>query len=409
VSGDGACRFCGNMLDTTVLDLGMSPLSNALISPAGAAFVEPMYPLRAQLCRSCTLVQLPQFASARELFEEYAYFSSYSTTWLEHARSFAERMVERLRLSRRSLVVELASNDGYLLQYFQARAVGVLGIEPARNVAQVAVSKGIPSIAEFFGTELAQRLATGGQKADLLIANNVLAHVPDLNDFVEGIVTLLKHDGTATIEFPHLLRTVERGEFDQFYHEHFSYFSLTAAEKVFVAHGLHVAAVEELATHGGSLRLYVRHGTSADEDGSIAAIKAAERAAGLERPEGYHPLAHAAQRTKGELRDFFARAKAEKKRIVGYGAPAKATTLLNYCGIGKDMLEFTVDRSAQKQGKLIPGVRIPIEPVERIAQVRPDYVLVLAWNIADEIVHQMSSIREWSGRFVVPIPALRVA
>ena len=403
------CRLCGAPLCDVVVDLGMSPLSNDLIDPARAGEHEALYPLRVFACDRCRLVQLPAVESPQRIFGDYAYFSSYSTTWIEHARAYARDIAARLALGAHSLAVELASNDGYLLRELQGLSIPVLGIEPAQNVARVAQSAGIPTIAEFFGANLARRLVAQGRGADLVVANNVLAHVPDLNDFVAGIAVLLKSGGTATIEFPHLLRTVERGEFDTIYHEHFSYFSLHTAERALARHDLRVVDAEELPTHGGSLRLYVKHQAAADgASAAVVRLKAEETKAGLEQAGACTRLQEAARRVRAALPAFLREAARRGKRVAGYGAPAKATTLLNYCEVRTDVLAYTVDRNPHKQGRLIPGVRVPIERPERIFETRPDYVLVLPWNLKDEIVGQMAGIRAWGGKFVVPIPAHEV-
>ncbi|HXW77152.1 MAG TPA: class I SAM-dependent methyltransferase [Candidatus Eremiobacteraceae bacterium] len=401
------CRFCDRELDDVILDLGLSPLSNALVRPEDVDEPETFLPLRVQRCDGCGLVQLPEYASAAAIFSDYAYFSSFSSTWVAHGRALAHDLVAREKLDGSSLVVELASNDGCLLEHFARAGVRVHGVEPAANVARAAVDRGIPTTVEFFGAALARRLCAELGRADVVVANNVLAHVPALNDFVAGIRVLLAERGVATIEFPHLLRTVEHGEFDTFYHEHFSYFSLTVAEKVLAAHALRVAGVEELSTHGGSLRLSVRHGKNEEPVRSVEAIKALERAAQLDAHEGFVPLARSARRTKRDLLELFIGAERGGKRVAGYGAPAKATTLLNYCGIRTDLLGFTVDKSPRKQGRFIPGVRIPIEAPQRLTEVKPDLVLILPWNIADEIVEEMAVVRSWGGRFVVPIPELQ--
>jgi SAM-dependent methyltransferase len=342
------------------------------------------------------------------IFSDYAYFSSYSDTWLAHARDFAREVAAKLQLGRDKLVVELASNDGYLLKEFQALGIRVLGVEPAGNVARVAESAGVPTIVDFFGSALGRRLASQGKTADLIVANNVLAHVPDVNDFVSGIALQLKEAGTATIEFPHLLRTLQRGEFDTIYHEHFSYFSLRTAQRIFERHGLRVSDVEELPTHGGSLRVWVRHAKSATPSESVDRVLAEEGRANLERLDAYSAFQGAAVNAKRALVTFLQEARRAGKRVVGYGAPAKATTLLNYCEIGVDLLEYTVDRSPHKQGRLIPGVRVPIEAPEKIFKSNPDFVLLLPWNLKDEIVRQMSAVREWGAKFVVAVPALEI-
>lgn len=400
------CSSCGAALTSEVIDLGMSPLSNALVEPSTQA-ADPMYPLRAFVCDTCWLVQVPAVESRERIFDDYAYFSSYSDTWIAHARAYAAAAVERLGLGPQSLVVELASNDGYLLKEFQARGVPVLGVEPARNVARVAQAAGVPTVAEFFGVSLASKLLGDGRSADLIVANNVLAHVPDVNDFVAGIALLLDRQGTATFEFPHLLRMLESGEFDTIYHEHFSYLSLRAAQRIFERHGLDVVDVDELPTHGGSLRLWVRHARAdASKGASVERVLAEEEDAHLERRDAYAVFQSAAVRAKDALVTFLQEARRSGRRVAGYGAPAKATTLLNYCGIGPDLLPYTVDRSPHKQGRLIPGVRIPIEAPEKILERKPDFVLVLPWNIKDEIFFQLEVIQEWGGQFVVPIPTL---
>jgi SAM-dependent methyltransferase len=407
LSADLTCRFCSAPLGPIVLDLGLSPPSNALIEPENVGVAEEAFPLQARLCEACGLVQLPQFQSAAQIFRDYAYFSSYSSTWLAHARRFADDVIGKLWLGAKSLVVELASNDGYLLKQFRERGIGVLGIEPARNVAHAARSSGIPTLDEFFGTDLARTVLASSGPADLIVANNVLAHVPDLNDFVAGIALLLAPDGVASLEFPHLLRTVERGEFDTFYHEHFSYFTLTTARSVFAAHGLRVVDVEELPTHGGSLRLFAKR--SGDPSADVERVCAAEGSARLSAADGFEPLSSAAARCKRELLDFFEKARRDGKRVAGYGAPAKATTLLNYCGIGPRSLEYTVDKNPRKQGRFVPGVRVPIHAPQRIFESQPDYVLVLPWNIAREIESEMDGIAGWGGRFVVAIPQLEIS
>ena len=408
MNGSPSCSSCGAPLSAVVIDLGMSPLSNALVDPLTPAGDE-LYPLRASVCESCWLVQVPAVQTRERIFSDYAYFSSYSDTWIAHARGYAAHAIERLGLGEKALVVELASNDGYLLSEFQARDVPVLGVEPAANVARVAQAAGVPTVAEFFGMSLARRLVEEGRAADLIVANNVLAHVPDVNDFVAGIALLLKPDGTATVEFPHLLRMLEGGEFDTIYHEHFSYFSLRSAQRIFERHGLRIVDVDELPTHGGSLRVWLMHAAaSRSPASSVAGVLADEERAGLERLDAYADLRRRADACKHDLTEFLKKARRDGKRVAGYGAPAKATTLLNYCGVGCDLLEYTVDRSPHKQGRMIPGVRVPIEAPEKILGSRPDYVLILPWNIKDEVCAQMSAVRGWGGRFVVAIPRLSV-
>lgn len=404
-----ACSSCGARLTSIVIDLGMSPLSNALVDASAQAETDALYPLRAYVCERCWLVQVPPVASRERIFVDYAYFSSYSDTWLTHARSFAARAIGDLKLGPSQLVVELASNDGYLLREFALRSVPVLGVEPAANVAGTAIAAGVPTIVEFFGVELARRLVSQGRAADLIVANNVLAHVPDVNDFVAGVAMLLKEDGTATFEFPHLLRMLEAAEFDTIYHEHFSYLSLRAAQRIFEQHGLRAVDVDELSTHGGSVRLWVRHGKIAPSpSANVARVLADESSAGLERVETYTKLREAADRVKRDLLAFLHKARDDGKRVAGYGAPAKATTLLNYCGVGTDLLEYTVDRSPHKQGRLIPGVRVPIDSPRRIFESRPDFVLVLPWNIKDEVVSQMSAIGDWGAKFVLASPRVTI-
>jgi 2-polyprenyl-3-methyl-5-hydroxy-6-metoxy-1,4-benzoquinol methylase len=410
MSKRGHCRFCGAALALTFADLGMSPPSNAYLKAEQLGQAERFYPLHAWVCERCFLVQLEEFETPEQIFSDYAYFSSYSDSWLAHARAYVEAMVGRCGLGPGSRVIEIASNDGYLLQYFVARGIPVLGIEPAANVARAAEAKGVPSLVRFFGTRTAQELAAQGTRADLLLGNNVLAHVPDLNDFVAGMKVLLAPQGVITMEFPHLLRLMQESQFDTIYHEHFSYFSLLTAQQVFAKHGLTLFDVEEIPTHGGSLRIYARH---AEESGkavapSLSALLARERAAGLDRAEAYRAFGEQVQEAKRALLEFLIGAKRAGKRIVGYGAAAKGNTLLNYCGIRTDFLDYTVDRNPHKQGRYLPGVHIPIHAPERIGETRPDYVLILPWNLKDEIVAQMAGIRAWGGRFVVPIPRAQV-
>jgi len=400
------CRFCGATLQDEFADLGMSPLANSYLRPEQANAMEPFYPLRALVCRACFLVQLEAYESAAHIFSDYAYFSSYSTSWLEHARRYVEMAVERFDLGPRSQVVELASNDGYLLQYFRAHDVPVLGVEPAANVAEVAIEQGIPTRVEFFGARTARSLARETQ-ADLLLGNNVLAHVPDLNDFVAGLPLLLKPEGAITMEFPHLMRLVEDNQFDTIYHEHFSYFSFLTVQRVFAAHGLRCFDVEELPTHGGSLRIYGCHEGAAHEQ-TDAARELAEReaAAGYGSIELYLTYAERVRASKREILEFMIGLKREGKRIAGYGAPAKGNTLLNYCGLGRDFLDFTVDRNPHKQGLFLPGTHIPIRSPAAIDEERPDIVFILPWNLSEEIMKQLEQIRAWGGRFLVRSPEI---
>ena len=404
------CRFCAAPLTETFADLGMSPLSNAFIAPDRAGQGEWFYPLRAYVCSACRLVQLEEFATPEGIFSDYPYFSSFSESWLQHAGDYVAMMVERFALGPASLVVEIASNDGYLLQYLRRRGIPILGVEPAANVAKVARDKGIPTEIAFFGEATAARLAAAGVAPDLIVANNVLAHVPALNDFVRGLKTLLTPQGVITFEFPHLLRLIEQGQFDTIYHEHFSYFSLLVVDRILAYHGLRVFDVTELPTHGGSLRVFACHGTGADHRRSqaVADLLAHEVAAGLDEAAAYRRFGEQVIRTKCDLLDFCLRARRAGKRVVGYGAPAKGNTLLNYCGIGPEFMAFTVDRNPHKQGMLLPGVRIPVLAPEAIEDARPDYLLILPWNLKSEIMRQMASIRDWGGRFVVPIPEVQV-
>ncbi len=404
-----ACRHCGTPLSRTFVDLGATPPANSYLRGADLNRAEAFLPLHVFVCEQCLLVQLEQFRTPEELFGDYAYFSSYSDSWLAHAERYAETMIHRFGLGDDGLVIEVASNDGYLLQYFDQRGVRVLGIEPAANVAEVAADKGVPTLVEFFGTETARRLAAEGHTADLLIANNVLAHVPNVNDFVNGLGLLLEPDGVITVEFPHLLKLIAQNQFDTIYHEHFSYFSFLTVERIFAAHGLSLFDVDELPTHGGSLRIYACHEALARRNsGAVERVRAAERQAGLDVPETYEGFAQQVNRAKRDLLSFLIDAKSDGKSIVGYGAPAKGNTLLNFCGIGTDFLDYTVDRSPHKQGLFLPGTRIPIRAPAAIAETRPDYVLILPWNLKDEIVAANAHIRDWGGRFVVPIPTVEV-
>ncbi|MHC4571338.1 MAG: methyltransferase domain-containing protein [Planctomycetota bacterium] len=404
------CRFCGTGLQYIFVDLGMSPLCESYRTANQLNRMEPFYPLRVYVCEKCFLVQLEEYVSPNKIFSDYAYFSSYSDSWLAHAKAYTNLVTRRFNLNKRSRVVELASNDGYLLQHFVEKGIPVLGIEPAANVASVAIDKGIPSLIEFFGQKLAQELADKGKQADLIIGNNVLAQVPDINDFVKGIKMLLKQSGVLTMEFPHLMRLIEGNQLDTIYHEHFSYFSLIAVQAIFAAHGLTIFDVEELPTHGGSLRIYARH----KEDGSkpvgqrVIQLRDTEETNGYNRLDVYSAFAEKAQETKRKILEFLITAKREEKSVAGYGAPGKGNTLLNYCGIRSDFIDYTVDRNPHKHGKFLPGTHLPIFPVDKIKQTRPDYLFILPWNLKDEIIQQMSYIREWGGQFVVPIPEITV-
>ncbi len=400
------CRFCGATLSRTFVDLGLSPLCESYVAPSDLNRGEMYYPLHVYVCGECFLVQLEEYETAENIFSDYAYFSSYSDSWLRHSENYCNSMIGRFGLDDRSFVVEVASNDGYLLQYFVKKKVPVLGIEPAANVAKVAVDKGVPTLVRFFGTELASELVAQGQSVDLILGNNVLAQVPDLNDFVEGLRIMLKPRGVLTLEFPHLLRLMEHNEFDTIYHEHFSYFSLLTTQRILQAHGLRLFDVEELASHGGSLRIYACR--AEDETHAvgpnIGKVLADEEAAGLGSLSGYEAFAGQVKQTKLALLDFLVQAAREGKSVAGYGAPGKSATLLHYCGIGRDLIEYTVDRSPYKQGRFLPGTRIPIHHPDRIRETRPDYVVILPWNLKSEIMKQLQYIREWGGRFVTPIP-----
>jgi hypothetical protein len=387
----------------------MSPLCESFVAASALNRMERFFPLVVYVCSRCYLVQLEEFVSPKEIFTDYAYFSSYSSSWLEHGRSYTDAVVRRLALSSQSSVVELASNDGYLLQHFKERDVPVLGIEPARNVAQVAMDKGIETLVEFFGVELARTLRSEGRRADLIIGNNVLAQVPDLRDFVEGVAVLLDASGTATFEFPHLLRLLDGNQFDTIYHEHFSYFSVLALAPVFDRVGLRIIDVEELPTHGGSIRLYVAHlATGPEPSSSVATMAALERSSGLDTLDAYESFGAKVERTKRNLLRCLGAIKDGGGTIAGYGAPGKGNTLLNYCGIRTDYLDYTVDRNPHKHGMFTPGTHIPIFSPDRIFETTPDYLLVLPWNLRAEITNQMSGIREWGGRFIIPIPDAEV-
>ncbi|MEJ2008185.1 MAG: class I SAM-dependent methyltransferase [Acidobacteriota bacterium] len=404
------CRSCGTPLRHTFVDLGLSPLANSYVKGEQLNRGELFYPLHVYICRNCLLVQVEVFETPKQIFSDYAYFSSYSETWLQHARTYVDRVTERFGLGPESHVVELASNDGYLLQYFVKKGIPVLGIEPAVNVAKAAIEKGVPTLMQFFGSDMARQLALENKKADLLIGNNVLAHVPDLNDFVRGMKIVLQPHGVITMEFPHLMRLVEENQFDTIYHEHFSYFSFHTVRHVFSERGLVIFDVEELPTHGGSLRIYARHA----EDDTKPITSAVCSLASREESVGYTSLGHylsfeeKVKETKRHLLAFLVAAKDSGKKIVAYGAAAKGNTLLNYCGIRTDFIDYVVDRSPQKQGLFLPGTHIPILPPSEIEKTRPDYLLILPWNLKDEVMQQMNHIRSWGGQFVVPIPEVRV-
>lgn len=410
ISPQASCRFCGTKLRHTLVDLGMSPLCESYVSPEKANQMEAFYPLHVYVCDKCFLAQLEQYVSPEEIFTEYAYFSSYSDSWLDHSRRYTDMIVDRLRLGSSSMVMELASNDGYLLQYFVRKGIRAIGVEPALNVAAVAEKNGVPTVVKFFGRESAKELAAQYGQVDLLIGNNVLAQVPDLNDFVGGMKTVLKPGGAITMEFPHLMRLMSENQFDTIYHEHFSYFSLIAVERIFAHHGFTLFDVEELPTHGGSLRIYGRH----HEDGAkpvgerVLEMRRRELGAGFDRIETYSKFGEQVKETKRKLLEFLIGARREGKSIVGYGAPGKGNTLLNYCGIRTDFIDYTVDRNPYKQGKFLPGTHIPILHPDKVRETKPDYLFILPWNFKDEIMAQMSGIRAWGGKFVVPIPEVTV-
>ncbi len=404
------CRFCGTHLEHVFVDLGMSPLCQTHIETHQLNQMEPFFPLRVFVCGQCHLVQLQEYVAPKDIFTEYAYFSSFSESWLEHCRKYCEMMISKFALNASSRVVEIASNDGYLLQFFAKAGVPVLGIEPAKNVAAVARDKGVPTVSEFLGQDTATKIVAEHGKADLVLGNNVLAHVPAINDFVKGMRVLLKDDGLLTMEFPHLVELMRNNQFDTIYHEHFSYLSFTTVEKIFAAHGMRLFDVEKLPTHGGSIRIYGTPTTNAKYPTSerVTAIKQEEDAYGISTLAAYDRFAQQVQATKRDLLDVLIGLKRQGKKIVGYGAPGKGNTLLNYCGIRQDFLDYTVDRNPYKQGKYTPGTHIPILDPKVIKETRPDYVLILPWNLRDEVMEQNRYIREWGGRFIVPIPKAEI-
>jgi 2-polyprenyl-3-methyl-5-hydroxy-6-metoxy-1,4-benzoquinol methylase len=403
------CRLCGAKLTQTFIDLGMSPLCESYVSAERLDDAETFYPLHVRLCTSCLLVQIPAYVSGEYIFSDYAYFSSYSDSWVAHAKRYAEAMIGQLGLTSDSLVTEVASNDGYLLQHFLARGVQVLGVEPARNVAEAARARGITTEVQFLGAATGQELADRHGRADLVAGNNVFAHVPDIRDFAAGLRALVKDTGLVTLEFPHLLRLIERRQYDTIYHEHFSYLSLLTSSRALATAGLRVVDVEELATHGGSLRVYARPREGAGEPTArVKAVLDAEDSAGLHSVAGYAGFAREVLKIKSDLLGFLLTAAAEGKSVAGYGAPGKGNTLLNHCGIRSDLLAYTVDRSPVKQGKFLPGTHIPIYAPERLAETKPDYILVLPWNLKEEISRQLDYVRSWGGRLVFPIPALEI-
>jgi hypothetical protein len=403
------CRLCGAELTRTFVDLGMSPLCESYVDASRLDAAETFYPLNVRICESCLLVQLPAYVAGEDIFSDYAYFSSYSDSWVAHARNYAEMMTGRLGLTPGSLVTEVASNDGYLLQHFLAQDIPVLGVEPAANVAEVARERGIRTVVEFLGAETGEQIAGQYGRADLVAGNNVFAHVPDLRGFAAGLRALVKDSGVVTLEFPHLLRLIERRQYDTIYHEHYQYLTLRTAAQALDSAGLRLVDVDELSTHGGSLRVYARPAEAAGEPTArVKEVLAAEEAAGLHTVAGHLGFAREVLQIKSDLLNFLLTAAAEGRSVAGYGAPGKGNTLLNHCGIRSDLLAYTVDRSPWKQGKFLPGTHIPIHAPERLAETRPDYVLVLPWNLREEISQQLEYVREWGGRLVFPIPELEV-
>ncbi|HXP57203.1 MAG TPA: class I SAM-dependent methyltransferase [Streptosporangiaceae bacterium] len=403
------CRLCGAELTRTFVDLGMSPLCESYVDASRLDAAETFYPLNVRICESCLLVQLPAYVAGEDIFSDYAYFSSYSDSWVAHARNYAEMMTGRLGLTPGSLVTEVASNDGYLLQHFLAQGIPVLGVEPAANVAEVARERGIRTVVEFLGTETGEQIAGQYGRADLVAGNNVFAHVPDLRGFAAGLRALVKDSGVVTLEFPHLLRLIEQRQYDTIYHEHYQYLTLRTAAQALDSAGLRVVDVDELSTHGGSLRVYARPAEAAGEPTArVKEVLAAEEAAGLHTVAGHLGFAREVLQIKSNLLNFLLTAAAEGRTVAGYGAPGKGNTLLNHCGIRSDLLAYTVDRSPWKQGKFLPGTHIPIHAPEKLAETRPDYILVLPWNLREEISRQLEYVREWGGRLVFPIPELQI-
>lgn len=404
------CRFCKNELNQLFLDLGKTPLANSYLTKEKVNEEEHSSPLRVYVCEKCFLVQLEDFENPKSLFQNYAYFSSFSNTWLEHAKNYVEMMTQRFKINEKMLVIEIASNDGYLLQYFKNKKIPILGIEPARNIAKIAQEKGIQTISKFFGEKLAHELFNEGKSADLILGNNVLAHVPDLNDFIKGLKVLLKKEGIITLEFPHLLQLMKMNQFDTIYHEHYSYFSFSSLVRIFTFHDFDIFDVEKLSTHGGSLRIFVKHSNNLEYKTStnIEKLLEEEEKFGLNNIETYNNFKTNVKRIKLELEEFIENAVEKNKKIVCYGAAAKGNTLLNYCKIKTNQIEYVVDKNPHKQGLFLPGTHIPIESPEKIFKTKPDYVLILPWNIKEEVMMQMEKIKSWGGKFVVPIPELKI-
>lgn len=403
------CRFCGTVLVETFVDLGTAPLANSYVKLEDNNSLEPFFPVHVYVCSNCLLVQLKECESALKIFSDYAYFSSYSKSWLDQSKRYVECVIDRFKLNKESQIVEIASNDGYLLQYFVEKGISALGIDPAANVAKIAEERKVPTIVKFFGTKLAKELLENGCQADLLIGNNVLAHVPDINDFVAGMKILLKQNGRITMEFPHLMNLINGNQFDTIYHEHFSYLSLYFVEQLFRKHGLYLFDVEELPSHGGSIRIFVTHiDSNIPESERLVDLRRREKEFGLYELKNYFSFGSKVAITKRKLLDFLIKTKNEGKTVVGYGAPAKGNSLLNYCGIRTDFLDYTVDASPHKQGLYLPGVRIPIYAPSKIMETKPDYILILPWNIREEIMNQMSKVREWGCKFIIAIPEVKI-
>ena len=407
---DSNCRFCGQELKYTFVDLGLSPLSNSYIGKDKMDNGQTFYPLHTYVCDKCFLVQLKEYESPKEIFSDYAYFSSYSASWLNHAKEYVNTMINRFNLQENNTVVEIASNDGYLLQYFQEKKIKNYGIDPAENVAEVAKQKGIKTVCDFFGERLADRLANEGEKADLLLGNNVLAHVPNINDFVKGLNILIKDDGVITMEFPHLLNLIDKNQFDTIYHEHFSYLSLITVKEIFESHGLRIFDVQELNTHGGSLRIFACKNdcNKYKQEKNVEILINKEIEFGLDNIKTYLYFAEKVRKIKYDLLSLLIELKNEGKKIVGYGAPAKGNTLLNYCGIKNEFLDYTVDKSPYKQNLYLPGTQIAILKPEEIYITKPDYILILPWNLKDEIIEQLKEVRNWNAKFILPIPKVEV-
>ena len=407
---DKKCRFCNEGLKTTFVDLGEFPLSNSFLNEKSLSKKEEFFPLHVYVCDNCFLVQLEEFESPEEIFTDYAYFSSYSETWINHVKKYVKDMIKRFNLSKDSFIIEIASNDGYLLQFFHNQNIPCMGIEPAANVAKIAKQKGVNTLVKFFGIDTAKELIFQGKKADLLLGNNVLAHVPDINDFVEGMKIILSTNGIITMEFPHLMQLIDKNQFDTIYHEHFSYISFYTVKKIFEYHGLRIFDVEELLTHGGSLRIYATHFENSThvETIKVKELLEKEKKFGISKISTYKNFQPNVIKIKKELSKFIISAIKDGKKIVCYGAAAKGNTLLNYCNIKSDQIDYVVDRNPYKQGLYLPGTRIPIRSPEEIQKTKPDYILIVPWNLQEEIMEQMSFIRNWGGKFVIPMPEVKI-